>query len=276
MFRVNSRSVKRAFFGGPGPPDRAQATVPGRDHAGQRVQGDEPLAQVELVGHRRERRQGPHVRQPRPQPLRRVPAVSEQRELGVRRDGRRRDPDQGLDHRPAAADEPAEALAGHQVLPGAVEVPLGRPGHRPARQGEDDSAALLNVRQQAADQSGGRRVWRPRYQRVEIVRPPARLDGHGQRLLVLPQPGGDLGFRVSLPRPVLEAGGPIVPVPLPLLRVIEQPEHVGRRSLEVRLNVLAPMDEVRTVLRRRRNAQPPEVVRRHGAAFGVRAEGLPE
>ena len=59
------------------------------------------------------------------------------------------DADQRLDQGGAAADEPAEAVAGEQVLPGLVEPSLAEAEHGPRGQGGGELAALLHAGQQA-------------------------------------------------------------------------------------------------------------------------------
>ena len=84
------------------------------------------------------------------------------------------DADERLDQRGAVRAEPAEAVAGEQILPGVVELPLVDAEHGAGGEGRGQFAALLHAGQEAADQVAGFPLLARRGERVEILR---SLDG---------------------------------------------------------------------------------------------------
>src|SRR5260370_20673001 len=125
-----------------------------------------------------------------------------------------------------AGDEPAQSMASEQVLPGFVELSLRRAEHSAGGESAGNFATFLNVWQRRADQRTGSVRLPPRAERVEVVRPPRRLDEHGKRLLIGLEPRRDMRVVLRRPRPFRGLGKLV---------------HKGLGFLRIELEVLLPI-----------------------------------
>ena len=102
-------------------------------------------AEVDLVGHRRQRWQALQVLQAIPSWSGRQLGTFEIGQIGFAGDLVDGDADQALDEGAAAGDEPAKAVAGEQVLPGVIELPPRDPQHGAGRQGLANSRLFCTL-----------------------------------------------------------------------------------------------------------------------------------
>src|SRR5216110_237861 len=93
-------------------------------------------------------------------------------------------------------------MAGEQVLPRRLDLPLADTQHRTNGQGIRAFSTSLHFPKPPAGQPTPPSVGLDRHERMEVVRSADGLDDHGQRLLVGLQPSRNVGALLQRPDPL--------------------------------------------------------------------------